>query len=95
MKITNHGVTNPLVGPKPKVEDAAVVPGDAAAQGLAATDEGYTPSAELRQLLDLVAQEPEVRADRIQQVQQRLAQGHYETPVSTEETAAAILTALD
>ncbi len=55
----------------------------------------HVPSPELQHYAALVQQEPEVRDDRLQAVAQRLRQGYYSTPASAQQTAAAILKAVD
>lgn len=61
----------------------------------AAPASGYLPSAELRRLLQRVREVSEVRLERVGQVAEKLAQGHYGTPESARRTAEAILGAPD
>lgn len=56
---------------------------------------GYTPSAELTQLTSLAQQQPDVRPDAVRSAAARLAQGYYATAASAEQTASAILNAID
>lgn len=61
-----------------------------------ATDlNSHTLSPELLRLIHLVGQDPELRTDVVQQVQDRFAQGVYLLPTSAEQTAEAILKAND
>jgi hypothetical protein len=56
-------------------------------------DSRYLPSAELSNLTQRAQAEPEVRAHRLHEVGQKLAQGHYSTPQAASQTASAILDA--
>src|SRR5438552_17818064 len=51
----------------------------------------YTPNPGLGHLVSLVQQEPNVRAELVQQVKERLATGHYLTEFAAAQTAGAIL----
>ena len=94
MKITNHGISHtavtPTQGASPASTDAARDV-DAAA---GATD-GYQPSAELVRILALVQAQPDVRTDRVAQVLQKLQSDAYASAESAEQTADAMLRALD
>jgi hypothetical protein len=59
------------------------------------TDSGYLPSVELAHLTRLARAEPEVRLQRVREVAEKYAQGHYSTPQAAAKTAAAILTGAD
>jgi len=95
MKITNLGVTSTsLTSGAPvdeTVQTAAGLPAASADSGA----KGYSPSAELQQLIYLVRQQPDVRDDRVTAAMLKLQQGYYLTPASAESTAAAVLTAVD
>jgi hypothetical protein len=54
-------------------------------------DSGYLPSAELLNLTQRAKAEPGIRQNRISEVAQKLAQGHYSTPQAAAKTASAIL----
>ena len=95
MKITNLGVTNAGIASGTPVEDSASAAAGQAASNLTAGAKGYSPSPELRQLIQLALQQPEIREDRVQAAVQRLQQGFYHTPAGAEQTAAAMLHALD
>jgi hypothetical protein len=56
---------------------------------------GYSPSAEIVHLTTLATQVPDVRPDVIRQVAFRLSQGNYSTSASAQQTAQALLRALD
>jgi hypothetical protein len=53
----------------------------------------HVPSPELLDLVDRVKQTPEVRAEVLQRVRQRLASGHYLTRKAAVQTAEAFQTA--
>jgi hypothetical protein len=93
MKINHLGVANTSLPSPLQVEEAGA--GDSTIQGAAAGAEGYVPSTALVQLLHLVRQQPEVRAERVQAATERLGQGYYHTQASAENTAAARLNTLD
>jgi hypothetical protein len=57
--------------------------------------DGYFPSNELRQLTVRATQEPEERPDIVQNVLQQMSQGAYSTVASGEQTAEAILNAIE
>ena len=63
--------------------------------GSPADQSEHIPSPELQQYAARLQQEPEIRDDRLQAVAQRLRQGYYSTPQSAQQTAAAILKAVD
>jgi hypothetical protein len=90
MKITNLGVASTSLPSQPQVEAAGTAGGAAAAQNNPDA-KGYSPSSELLRLVELVRQLPEVREEHVQAAAQRLAQGHYHTQSSIENTAAAML----
>jgi hypothetical protein len=54
-------------------------------------DSAYLPSAELVNLTQRARAEPEIRHNRISDVAQKLARGHYSTPQAAAKTASAIL----
>jgi hypothetical protein len=93
MQINNYYLSPLGISPaegKPTVDG----PGNAAAPD-AEVGNTHTLSPELVHLIQLAGQEPEVRPEVVQQAQDRLAQGTYNSPVSAEQTAKAILTADD
>jgi hypothetical protein len=62
----------------------------------AASESGFhTPSAELTRWVGLAGQEPEIRPQEVDRASILLASGHYLTPESAFQTAAAILRAGD
>jgi hypothetical protein len=69
--------------------------GDSTAERPVSQVDGYAPSAELVQLTALAQQQPETRADVVRAVTARVAQGYYLTRASAEQTAQAILSAVD
>lgn len=68
---------------------------DAAGAQPAAQTDGYFPSNELIHLTALATQEPEERPDVVRQVLQQMGDGAYSTPASAEQTADAILNAIE
>lgn len=81
---------NAAAAPRTSTTDESAAPTSVPA---AVPASGYLPSAELRRLLQLVRDDPEVRPERLRQVAEKLAQGHYATPESASRTAEAILDA--
>jgi hypothetical protein len=68
---------------------------DTAADRPVAALGGYAPSPELQQLTVLAQLQPDVRPDVVRAVVARLSQGYYTTPASAEQTAQAMLGAVD
>ena len=95
MKITNLGVANTSLPSQSQIEAGSVAGGAETAPSGAADAKGYTPSSELTRLLELVRQLPAIREERVQAAAQRLADGHYHTGSSIENTATAMLNAPD
>ena len=92
MQINNYYLSPLGIGPmegQPNVDS----PGNSGGPDL--QNPAHTLSPELTRLIQLVDGEPEVRADVIKVVQDRLAQGVYSLPASAEQTAQAILQAKD
>ncbi len=79
---------------QPSVDETAATADNQSAANLNGSNT-YTPSSHLQQLTDLVQQQPAIREDRVQAAAHRLKQGHYHTRASAEQTAAALLSALD
>ena len=102
MRIEPSGLT-PTGGSASEKSAAAGVTGANGAAGTSAAgtsggetvslpiDSGYLPSAELSNLTQRAKAEPEIRQNRISEVAQKLAQGHYSTPQAASKTASAIL----
>jgi hypothetical protein len=94
MHIDNTYLTNrtpgqaeqPAATPAPTKGPSAVGPPSQAAST-------HVPSPELLDLVDRVKQTPEVRAEVLQRVRQRLASGQYLTRKAALQTAEAIQTA--
>ena len=95
MKITNHGISNVAMTTQPEVTASTDAPRESAAATPTSSADAYSPSQEWVRMLDLVKQQPEVRADRVQQVMARLARGDYATAESIAKTADAILSSMD
>ncbi len=94
MKISNLGVTNTPLSSQ-QVNAITGVGEQAPPAGVNADASVYTPSAELVHFVDLVRQQPEVRMDQVHAATQRYHQGDYQTPAAADQTAAAMLVALD
>jgi hypothetical protein len=57
--------------------------------------QGYTPSAELANLLHLAGQQPDIRPEKVQAALGKLQQGIYLTPSSAQQTATAMMNATE
>lgn len=57
--------------------------------------EGYAPSAELVQLIELAKGQPEIRPEAVAAAMERMQQGFFATQSSAEQTADALLQARD
>jgi cell division protein FtsN len=95
MKITNNGVSQAAVNPAQSTPGATPISRDAAPASVTSESDAYTPSTEWLRLVDLVKQQPEVRADRVREVAQNLQSGAYSSADSAERTADAMLQGLD
>jgi hypothetical protein len=95
MNITNTGVSPASVNPAQTTPGAAPLSRDASSEGVTAESDAYTPSTEWLRLVDLVKQQPDVRADRVFDVAQKLQSGVYSSADSAEKTADAMLQNLD
>jgi hypothetical protein len=92
MKITNNGISStPLTPPQPVQAGSR----ESTVDGVPVSGSGYTPSAEWVQLIDQLNQEPEIRMDRVQAVLDKLNEGGYLSADSAEQTADAMMNALD
>lgn len=94
MKITHISVSGSTLTAQPTVEETIPSGDDPSAANVSAGNT-YTPSTQLQQLTDLVRQQPTIREDRVHAVGQRLRHGHYRSRASAEQTAAALMNALD
>jgi hypothetical protein len=94
MRIGHHHHAQPVT---PATADAAATstPRSASSDTAPAAGNGYTPSAQLLDLTTRAQQDPEIRADRIRDVGERLRQGFYALPASAAATADALLGAAD
>jgi hypothetical protein len=93
MQINNYYLSPAALSPaEPQSGAEPIAPANPAAkvQGGAST---HTLSPELRRLIRLAGEQPEVRPEVVQQTKERLAQGLYAAPASAEQTADAILKA--
>lgn len=71
---------------------AKAAPGDRPASAAAVDDAGsFTPTGDLANLLALVRQAPEVRAEVVQAAATKLASGELSTPEAAADTARAFL----
>ena len=96
MKITNTNVPNTSLTQKPQIPPAPNANGSEKSGEIATSStKPYAPSPELVRLIDLVRQQPEIRADRVREVADRLSQGIYFSRKSAEKTATAFLAAHD
>jgi hypothetical protein len=105
MRIEPSGLspTSPNSASSPSEKSAATgsaagTPGANAAAGTSGgepvslpIDSGYLPSTEFSNLTQRAKAEPGIRHQRISEVAQKLAQGHYSTPQAAARTASAIL----
>ena len=94
MKITNITVSGPTLAAQTTVEETAPAGEDQAAAG-APAESAYTPSTQLQQLTDLARQQPAIRDSLVKAASHRLKHGHYHSRASAEETASALMKALD
>jgi hypothetical protein len=62
--------------------------GDTAAPAAAG---GFAPTGELARLIAIAGSAPEVRADLVANVAERLAAGEFDTPAAAADTARAML----
>ena len=95
MKVTNNGVSQTSLTPAQQTPGASPVQREGQIEGAAQDNDTYAPSAEWVRLVNLVKQEPEIRADRVREVAQRLQNGDYNSPESAANTADAILRSND
>jgi hypothetical protein len=86
---------DPLAAGPAEKADAVQGGQESSAAKLPTQASGYSPSAELLHLTAAAKQQPEVRADVVRNVALRLGQGHYSTPAIANQTADAILNAID
>jgi hypothetical protein len=86
---------DPLAAGPAEKPDAVQGGQESSAAKVSGQASGYSPSAELLHLTVAAKQQPEARADLVRQVGLRLSQGHYSTPASANQTADAILNAID
>ena len=98
MYVGSAPTSNPQGPHRPRFEEArGTRTGSAAAsvneQASSVDDSAAVPSAssEMAALLDRLRAIPEIRADRLSQVGERLEQGAYLTREAAEQTAAALL----
>ena len=92
MQINNYYLSPLGIG---QTEGQPVVDSPGNSGGPDLQSQAHSLSPELTRLIQLVGQEPEVRADVVKTVQDRLAQGIYLLPASAQQTAQAILQAKD
>jgi anti-sigma28 factor (negative regulator of flagellin synthesis) len=95
VKITNHGVSQPCVNNAQQLAGAASSAQDTQAAETSAEADAFTPSAEWVRLVALAKQEPEIRADRVSAVLERLQNGDYFSDASAAATADALVNSLD
>jgi hypothetical protein len=94
MHIDNTYLTNRTVGQPDEAAAAAEAARRPGAPGQPVSDASvHVPSPELLELVARVRQAPEVRAEVLQRVKQRLSGGYYLTPDAAAQTADAILRA--
>jgi hypothetical protein len=62
-----------------------------ASDSASADPDAFSPTAELAQLLALVQQSPDLRAEVLEAVARRLAAGEFDSSAAAAETAEAIL----
>ena len=95
MNITNDVVSQASVNGAQSTPGAASVSRDAPAAAVTPESDAYAPSTELVRLVNLVKQQPEVRADRVREVAQKWQSGAYSSSNSAEKTADAMLQCQD
>jgi anti-sigma28 factor (negative regulator of flagellin synthesis) len=96
MNIINNNVSAPSVNSAQTTPGAGAISSrDAAPQSVTPESDAYTPSTEWTRLVALLKQQPEVRADRVREVSQKLQSGAYSTSDSAEKTADAMLQGVD
>jgi hypothetical protein len=95
MQINNNGVSQTSLNAANQLGGAASSPREMPGVDSDGDSDGYKPSAELTRLVDLAKREPQIRADRIQQVAENLKSGVYFSDASATAAATAMLNALD
>lgn len=92
MRVSNRYLGNVKVGPFETAIEAVKAP--AAIEGNSTADVStYVSSFELRRLVALALQEPEIRQHLLDELARRIADGKLLTPQSAQATADAILNA--
>jgi hypothetical protein len=94
VKITHQGVSQSSVT-KTHLAGAAPAARESQSAEASAETDAFTPSAEWVRFAALVKQEPEIRADRVSAVLERLQNGDYFSDASAAATAEAFINSLD
>lgn len=94
MRIGPHHPPQPVNLPTAEAA-ASGSPRPASSEAAPAAGSDYAPSAQLLDLTGRVQADPEIRADRIRDVAERLRQGYYTTPENAAATADSLLAAAD
>jgi len=98
MKINEVGISAKAIDPRPEVQTPSAAVSAAVSTTNAASSADATAfvlSPEIRRWLNLLRDQPEVRAEAIQRAAEKLAKGHYNRPEIAEQLAEALLNAID
>ncbi|MBX9677997.1 MAG: hypothetical protein K2X38_04475 [Gemmataceae bacterium] len=98
MQINEVGLSSKAIDPRPDVQTASANTNAAANAGntpAAAQVTAFVLSPEIRRWLNMLRDQPEVRADAIKKAAEKLAQGLYNRPEVAGQLADAMLNAID
>ncbi len=90
MRVNNVYLTNVEVG-QPETAQKPKTNSQLGQTGQAAEKSSHVPSQELTRLLEQLRQTPEVREEKIQEIQKNLLTGYYLSAEAAEKTATAIV----